>query len=123
MGNSVQHLVLGGRRLELRFSTAAERALAANGAPFAVEMELYFSCLIRKRVRILPEPHPGATCVRFNDQITVCFRPVMTRVCAVDSVEGKPELEPFPIRRPEAFLPKWLTLDWHAGNWSGEFGY
>lgn len=119
----MQQLNLGGRALELRLSAAAQRQLAAGGAPLVAEMELYFSCLIRKRVRFPAAPHAGATCVRVGEKLTLCFRPVMTRACAVETVEGAPELEAFPIQRPEAFLPKWLELDWRKGDWSGDFGF
>jgi len=105
----------------VRLSRAAQAALATG--PLVVEMELYFSCLIRKRVLFPPAAHRDATCARLDECLTVCFRPVMTRQCAVNGVQGSPELETFPIRRPEAFLPKWLTLDFRHGNWSGEFGY
>jgi hypothetical protein len=116
-----RHLRLGQRDLEVRLSRAAQAALAAG--PLVVEMELYFSCLIRKRVLFPPAPHKDATCARLDEGLTVCFRPVMTRQCAVSGVQESPELETFPIQRPEAFLPKWLTLDLRNGNWSGEFGY
>jgi hypothetical protein len=111
------------RDLDLRLSPAAHTALAARTAPLVVEMELYFSCLIRKRVRFLSAPHPGAFCTSLDEQLTVCFRPVMTRHCALSEVEGQPELETFPIQRPEAFLPKWLALDFRRGKWSGEFSF
>jgi hypothetical protein len=111
------------RDLDVRLSPAARTALAARTAPLVVEMELYFSCLIRKRVRFLAATHPGAFCASLNEQLTVCFRPVMTRHCAVSEVEGQPELETFPIQRPEAFLPKWLELDFRRGTWSGEYSF
>jgi len=119
----VQQLDLGGRTLELRLSAAARRRLATGGAPLVAEMELYFSCLIRKRVRFPAAPHAGAVCVHAGESLTVCFRPVMTRACAIETVEGSPELEAFPIQRREAFLPRWLELDWRRGGWSGDFGY
>jgi hypothetical protein len=118
---AVHTLSLGGRALNLRLSAAAAQALRAAPGPRVVEMELYFSCLIRKRVRVIDAPHPDALCAAVDDHLTVCFRPVMTRACAIDG--QAPELESFPIRRPEAFTPRWLTLDIRAGNWSGEFGF
>lgn len=114
---------LARRDLELRLSAAAQTALAARSAPLIVEMELYFSCLIRKRVQFLSAPHPDAMCVTLDERLTVCFRPVMTRKCELHEVAGKPELEGFPIARPEAFVPKWLALDFRRGVWSGEFGF
>lgn len=121
--HTVRSVRLANRDLEVRLSSAASSALAARGTPLVVEMELYFSCLIRKRVRFLSAAHPDAFCAAADDRLTVCFRPVMTRSCALSDVEGQPELETFPIQRPEAFLPKWLALDFRRGAWSGEFSF
>jgi len=121
--HAARSIRLANRDLELRLSSTASAALAARGTPLVVEMELYFSCLIRKRVRFLSVPHPDAFCAAVDDRLTVCFRPVMTRTCALSDVEGQPEFEAFPIQRPEAFLPKWLALDFRRGAWSGEFSF
>ena len=120
---AVRSVRLANRDLEVRLSSAASAALAARGTPLVVEMELYFSCLIRKRVRFLSAPHPDAFCTTMDERLTVCFRPVMMRQCALSDVEGEPELEGFPIQRPEVFLPKWLALDFRRGAWSGEFSF
>ena len=117
----LRHLRLGHRDLEVRLTRAAQAAMAAD--PLVVEMELYFSCLIRKRVLFPVAAHADAICAQLDEHLTVCFRPVMTRQCAINGAQDSPELEAFPIRRPEAFLPKWLTVDFRHGNWSGEFGF
>lgn len=114
---------LGGRDLALELSAAAAAALAERGAPLVAEMELYFSCLIRKQLRFPERPHPDALCVPVSGGFTVCFRPVMTRACAMRDAPDRPGFETFPIARPQAFLPRWLRLDYRAGRWSGEFGY
>lgn len=120
---AVRSVRLANRDLEVRLGSAASAALAARGTPLVVEMELYFSCLIRKRVRFPAAVHPDAFCATVDGRLTVCFRPVMTRQCALSDVEGQPELETFPIQRPEAFVPKWLALDFRRGAWSGEFSF
>ena len=114
---------LAGKPLACELSVRAEQALAARATPLVAEMELYFSCLIRKQVRFPDALRVGIQSVRVSDQLTLCFRPVMTRACRVADVEDRPELEAFPIARPEAFLPRWLTLDFRRGEWTGEFGY
>jgi hypothetical protein len=114
---------LGQRTVQLRMSRAAEAALARRDEPLVAEMELYFSCLIRKRVRFPEQPHADALCAKVSERLVVCFRPVMTRACSIQEVAGKPELDAFPIRRPEAFIPKSLSLDYHHDTWSGEFGF
>ncbi len=113
---------LHGRPLKVTLSRAAERRLRESGAPLLVELELYFSCLIRKRVRF----HPGLThpdAATLGDGLSIRFRPVMTRACGLDYEGEEPPLTDFPLERPERFVPHWVTIDWHGGAWHGEFGY
>jgi hypothetical protein len=108
----------------------AERALAQRRQPLAVELELFFSCLLRKRVRF-PDPgeleaevpaDPAAPAMRTADgRLVVAFRPVMSRHCALE--EGH-QLEAFPIAQPEPFVPRWARIDYHPRHgWQGEVGY
>lgn len=106
----------------VNWSPAAERAIAARSQPLLVEMELYFSCLIRKRVRF---PSDAST-TRFVDatpRLRVGFRPVMTASCLIDAELDKPRLEDFPMVNHAAFVPRWLTIDFRKGAWTGRFGY
>jgi len=113
---------LGGRPLRVEVSHAAQRALDARRTPLLVEMELYFSCLIRKAVRFRDQgDEPDATPV--TEIFTVRFRPVMTAGCRIGDHEHAPQLADFPIRRPGPFTPHWLRIDYRRGQWRGEFGY
>ena len=48
----------------------------------------------------------------------------MTKHCVVDDIRGRaPDTETFPIKKPEKFMPKWVTLDYKHNQWLGEFGY
>lgn len=111
------------RPFQLDISVAAQQQLVQRSEPLCLELELYFSCLIRKRVGFLEAPHPDAQCAQVEDRLSVCFRPVMTRACSVSEVQGAPDLEAFPIQRPEAFVPRWVRIDHRHGQWTGEFGY
>ncbi len=120
----VEQIVLGGRDLQLRLTKAARVALAEVAAPLTIELELYFSCLIRKRVHFLAAPHTDSVaCAGIGPLVRVCLRPVMTRACRADGALPEAELEHFPLRNAAAFVPKWLALDWRRGRWSGDFGY
>lgn len=114
-------ITLSDKTLEIRLSRAAERALAARATPLLAEMELLFSCLIRKRVRFSDLMAADATPA--SDSLSVRFRPVMTRVCAVSDVGGAPPLDDFPIANPKPYVPRWLSIDYRQGHWLGEFGY
>jgi len=115
---------LEGRKLRVELTRAANEQLGKLGTTLKLEMELYFSCLIRKRVRIR-QTLDTLYKVKVSDQLEIGFRPVMTRACGITETDetGKPPLTDFPIARPESYIPHWLTLDFRKGAWQGEFGY
>ena len=109
-----------GRQVLVEWSPSADKKLQELTEPLAVEMELYFSCLIRKAVRFGRDAQAGNFAFA-APRLKIGFRPVMTKVCKVSDFEGEPPLEDFPIVKPEAYVPKRLTIDYKAGKWTGEF--
>jgi hypothetical protein len=109
-----------GKKVLVEWSVSADKKLQGLAEPLLVEMELYFSCLIRKTVRFGDD----AQAISFASaapRLKIGFRPVMTKACRMSDVEGEPPLEDFPIVRPEAFVPKRLKIDYRGGKWLGEF--
>ena len=117
----VTDITIASKPLKLHLSQAAQQALASRSAPLFAEMELYFSCLIRFKVRFYEQASHGEG-VPVSDKLIVNFRPVMTETCGKDYEGDEPPLTDFPIVRPEAFVPKWLRIDFQHGQWQGEFG-
>jgi len=109
-----------GKKVLVEWSVAADKAMSLADSPLLVEMELYFSCLIRKAVRF-SYGSPSHYSVSITPKMTVCFRPVVTKSCSVSEVENEPPLEDFKIAKPEAFVPKKLFVDFKRGQWLGEF--
>ncbi|HUX89754.1 MAG TPA: hypothetical protein VMV48_03590 [Gallionellaceae bacterium] len=109
-----------GKKVLVEWSVAADKAMGALSSPLLVEMELYFSCLIRKVVRFNRNPSLQYS-VSVTPRLTVGFRPVVTKACSVSEVEDEPPLEDFQAVRPEAFVPKKLFIDFKRGQWVGEF--
>jgi hypothetical protein len=129
---SAVSIPFGQGALEVRLTPRAKEALGALRAPLDIELELYFSCLIRKRVNIRvaapvgrdAPPTPSATaCGKLGAEVSVSFRPVMTKACSLKDVAGAPDLETFPIVNARAFTPKWLELDHRHDGWRGAFGW
>lgn len=110
-----------GREIKLQLSERARRALAQRNSPLLAEMELYFSCLIRKTVRF--REAPGEEGVLVSEKLKLRFRPVMTKHCGTDYTGDEPPVTDFPITRPERYVPRWLHLDYRGGQWRGDFGY
>ncbi len=119
---STLSLTLEGKPFRVLLTPAARRALDARSTPLVAEMEYYFSCLIRLKVRFY-EGDPEASATPVTDRLAVRFRPVMSRACEVHASGGRAPLTDFPIVRRAAFVPHWLKLDFRRGEWTGEFGY
>ena len=124
---SKQNVEMLGKQIQVEISKHAERQLKNRTAPLFVEMELYFSCLLRKEIRIresVREKLDEGFSTQLSDLLHISFRPVMTRSCSVSSCDGdKPPLSDFPIEKPRSYIPKWLKLDFKKGEWCGDFGY
>jgi hypothetical protein len=118
-----REVMYDGKPLRVRLTRNAEQALAERVTPLVAEMELYFSCLIRKRVRFHAEV-PDDHCQPVSPNLSISFHPVMTEQCRLDdSAQGEVPKAEFPITNPAAFLPHWLNIDYRKGEWCGEFGY
>jgi hypothetical protein len=114
------NVILHDKTLEIRLTAAAAKALSRRALPLVAEMELLFSCLLRKRVHF-GERAENSTPV--NDRLAVRFTPIMTRRCSVAEGGATPPSEGFPLENPRPYVPNWLAIDYRRGEWVGEFGY
>lgn len=116
-------IVYEGKPLTVHLTRAAETALQQRTTPLVAEMELYFSCFIRKRVRFHTVVRNDRN-VTAGENLCVGFRAVMTEQCHIDAATGdEAVLTDFPIAKPAAYIPHWLRIDFHRGEWVGDFGY
>ena len=111
-----------GKILHVDIDNGTLNALHGQQTPLFVELELYFSCLIRKRVLISRQANKEKDYLRLSDSLYVAFSPVMTKACVIDD-SLSPELTAFPIKKRDAFLPKWLKIRFKKSEFEGEFGY
>lgn len=115
------------RTFQVTLTSAARRALDRRTEPLVIEMELLFSCLIRKRLRwdtnvpadaiVMPDPD--------HSMLRVWFHPVVSQHCALpegNDTQAWPLTE-FPLARKTAFTPRWLRLDYRGGRFQGDFGW
>ena len=120
------HVDILGKPVRIDISAAALRALTRNRHPIMVEMELYFSCLIRKQVYFseLTEPQQEyRDSSRILPGLYATFRAVTTSHCRIEDPSAKPPVEAMPIREPHRFVPDWLTIDHRRRGWQGEYGF
>jgi hypothetical protein len=119
LNNTVE---INGRQVMVEWSKAAARELAQRTQPLVVELELYFSCLVKKFVHFHEEGSQRAT-VAVSDKLAVFFRPVTSTACSfevADQLGRQPEIE-LDTPNVRKIAPKRVKLDFVRGNWLGEF--
>jgi len=113
---------LQGKPCRVSLSPRAREELARQPQSLYVQMELYFSCLLRLKVRFFSTPPAGEN-IALADGVYVSFRPIMTAHCSNDEIAGEPPVTDFPIVSESPFIPHWLNIDYRQQQWRGEFGY
>ena len=115
-------VMINGKAVHVAWSRRAETALRARTTPLIVELELYFSCLVKKFVHVR-ERADGHALAWVDDRLALYFRPVTSTTCSPQLAEHlgrQPEMEiDTPATRRMA--PKRVELDFCDGRWTGAF--
>ncbi len=110
------------RDVEVCWTERAERALQDGRQPLIVELQLYFSCVVQKRV-VFHQCAEFDTVV-VNNRLEIAFRPIASAVCdprefALNHPAGKDLSQGVALR----MIPRVVEIDYRQGNWEGQFGY
>jgi len=117
-----QVVQIGQHKVELRWTRRAERLLQLSSKPLIVELQLYFSCVVKKRVLFHHSADFATT--RVNGRLEIAFRPIASAVCdprefAANFPAGK-DLSTGPAAR---MIPRSVEIDFRASRWEGRFAY
>jgi len=113
-------ILLRDNTLEVTWTNRAERALQLRDKPLIAEMQLYFSCMIKKRVLFHDEIELETVTV--NEQLKVLFRPVQSQACDPDEfAQNHPIKQEFKTMAAVKMKPKSLEIDFKKGCWIGEY--
>ena len=112
---------LNSKRVSVTVSQSALKRLNETTKPLLIEVELYFSCLIKK-VCHFREIDNLNDYVRVMDGLYIHFRATMTKKCSIEEFD-KDNAADFPIVDQKPYIPKWVNLDFTPNGWCGDFGY
>ena len=106
--------------VEVRWTDRAEQALAQRETPLGVEMQLYFSCVVKKRVLFHEQAEPQA--IPVDTRLQVLFRTVQATSCSPEEfAQHFPVQHDFESAAAGKMKPSRLDLDYHHDRWHGEF--
>jgi hypothetical protein len=132
-----KQLTFHDKTIDIALSDAAIDQSKKLGSQLLVEIQIYFSCMLGKRLAFYADqPMDGTWQVEqeqfdglldsaqsLADNIYLRFNPVMTKSCSVSDYIGPPPVTDFEIRNKTPYVPCWLKIDYRNGLWSGEYGW
>ncbi len=111
------------KTLEVNWTKRAEAALNSRKLPLYVEMQLYFSCVVKKRVVFHDQPGFGSVAA-VNDKLQVCYRAIQSAACDPETLAREyPEQRLLDSKAAENMQPSTLSIDFRNGQWLGETGF
>jgi len=113
---------LNGKKLRVEWTERAERALSGRCDPVIVEMQLYFSCVVKKLV--LFHEQTDLETIAVNDKLHIAFRAIQSAVCDPEEFARS-----YPVGRvlnspaTAKMIPLKISIDFRKGYWQGDFGF
>ena len=109
-----------GNEVAVSYTSSADKALLSRSEPMIVEMQLYFSCVVMKRV--LFHDSLGLETVPVNDKLSVVFNTVESASCdPVQFAQNHPARRILDSEQALRMRPKTFMLDYKKNHWIGEF--
>ncbi len=125
------------KAVNVNLSKSARQKSQQQKGKLIIEIQVYFSCLLGKRLAYYSaEKIAGAWQLEqdifdgmlqdaqpISDSIFIRFNTVMTKHCPVSDYAGPPPVTDFTIKNQKPYVPDWLDLDFKDGYWCGGFGW
>ena len=121
-GDSTRSVSINGKPVSVVWTRAAAQQLARRAQPLVLELELYFSCLVKKFVHCHDQAPLRAT-TPVSDRLELCFRVVTSTACTMEVAERlgrQPETEVHTAAAGK-LAPKRVHLDFRRGQWVAAF--
>lgn len=116
-------LKLRDRPVRVHWTRRAQVALDARERPLCVEMQLYFSCMVKQRVLFHEGPCDDAY-VRVNSALRLRASTVESAVCSPEEfAAGYPARRELETTAALRMIPHQLWLDHRDGQWHGEMSF
>ena len=136
-GHMHKQLLFHTKPMDVNISERAVLQSAKLGSALLIEIQIYFSCLLGKRLAFYTdqamegawqvEPDLFSTLLDdaqpLTDNVFIRFNTVMTKACPVSDYVGPPPVTDFIITNQRPYVPSWLTVDYKKNMWFGEYGW
>ena len=112
-----------GFSIDIEWTQRAENQLRKMKTALTVEMQIYFSCVVKKRVLFHEnDATTGPEATEVTDKLSIGFNVVESNSCdPVEFASNFPVKNRFESVAASRMHPKKVSIDFSKGSWNGEF--
>jgi len=111
---------LRGKNLDIIYSGRAKKLLEQRVNPLIVELQLYFTCVVQKRVLFHEDTELETTVV--NPKLKIAYHTVQSNACdPVEFADKHPVKKELNSVAAHNMRPSQLKIDYINKQWIGEF--
>lgn len=109
-----------GKKVAILYSKRAEKALKQRKHALIAELQLYFTCVVQKRV-IFHEQTDIDT-IKVNEKLEIAYNTVQSDACGpAEFAEKHPVKKELNSKGATSMRPSSFKVDFKNGEWIGEF--
>lgn len=121
--NPFQHkdsIDIRGKKMDIMYSKRALTALNKRDTPLIAELQLYFTCVVQKRVNF--HEHCELETIVANPKLSIAYHTVQSNNCdPVEFAEKHPVKKELTSKGAQAMRPSLMKIDHKNGQWIGNF--
>jgi hypothetical protein len=111
-----------GKNMAILYSKRAEKALQKRDTPLIAELQLYFTCVVQKRV-VFHDKTELET-IKTNDNLEISYHTVQSNACdPVEFAEKHPVKKELNSKGAQSMRPSTFKVDFKNDQWIGDFSF
>lgn len=111
-----------GKKMSIMYSKRAEKALQQRSHPLIAELQLYFTCVVQKRVSFHDETKLET--ITANPQLEIAYHTVQSNACEpVEFAAKHPVKKELNSKGAQSMRPSLFKIDYKKGEWIGDFSF
>lgn len=113
-------ITLRDKKLKVNWTNRADNALSKQQQPLLAELQLYFSCVVKKRVLFPTDSAVNA--IRVTPKLNIIFRTVQASSCSPEEFASEyPVNHEYTSEAANRMCPTQLYIDYINHQWTGSF--
>ena len=109
-----------GKKMDIMYSRRAEKALSQRSRPLIAELQLYFTCVVQKRVNFHDKSEFET--IKASPLLEVIYHTVQSDTCdPVEFNEKHPVKQELNSKSAQLMRPSYVQIDFKNGEWLGDF--